>query len=141
MTLARGLHSESQGLETGHRVGAVAFEASDAVSGGFVEEVGADELAVVRCGVSVLVVGHHDDEREVFDRGHVDALVKGTGRGATVADGSDPDHAGFPAQAPGVKSAGHHGHERAEVADHGVVAVAGSSAVDVAVAPAHGTLG
>ena len=77
----------------------------------------------------------------MFDGGEVDAFVESPGGGAAVADRGHSDHAGFAAQAAGIEPAGDHGHEGTEVADHGVVTFAGTSAVDVAIAPAHGTLG
>jgi hypothetical protein len=132
------IHRVADHFEAGGQIRAVHRIRFNAVARAPVGQVGAGELAAVRGGVGVLVVGHDEDEREFFDGGLVQRLVKRAGGGRPVAEARGADAAGNAFHPAGKKDPVHDGYHRAEVADHRQQPGLRAAAVDVAVAPAHG---
>ena len=89
-----------------------------------------------------MVVRHHDDHRQFLDRRHVHALVERPRAGAAVADARRADDAfERAAHPPRHERACHDADHRAQVADHGEKTLLRATAMDVAVAGAHGAEG
>ena len=61
------------------QVGAVQFIAFEAVTAGAINQVGAGKLAIVRSGISVMIVGRDHYQRNVLDRGDVHSFMGGAG--------------------------------------------------------------
>ena len=110
--------------ETGRhlfRIVAVDGFGGDAVTDAAIGEFFAGELVAGGGGKRVPIVFDHQDERQLPHRGHVEAFVEITGRGAAVADEIDGDAVAarlFEREG----GAGRHRDHRAEVADHADVA-------------------
>ena len=110
---------------------------SNAVAYPLVREACAGELPFGGRGISVLIVGHDDDERQFFDGGLVEGFVKGAGGGGPIAQARCADGAGNFFETPREQHAVHHGNHRAEVADHRQITFARMAAMDVAITSAH----
>src|SRR2546423_9663663 len=57
------------------QVGAVQFITFEAVTAGAINQVGAGKLAIVRSGISVMIIGRDHYQRNVLDRGDVHSFM------------------------------------------------------------------
>ena len=109
----------------------------DAVTDGFVREIGAGKLIGGRRGIGELIVGDDEDERQFFDSGLVERFVKSAGGSCAFAEARDTDDAGNSFHAACKQNSVHDGNHRAEMADHRQITFLRTTAVDIAIAPAH----
>ena len=85
-----------------------------------------------------MVVRDHHDEWKLVHGGGIESLVESAGGCPSVADAGRAHDALLAFEAACEKRSGHAGDHGPKVADHGIVAVAGTATVDVSVAAAHG---
>src|ERR1043166_980889 len=87
----RALDGGANDFQALREVGPVDRAALVTVGLGPIDQVRTGELAVVRRGIRVVIVGGHDDQRDVLDRGDVHAFVRRTGLHAAFANRGKPD--------------------------------------------------
>ena len=90
----------------------------DAVAHGFIREVGTDKLAVIRRGISVLVVGNDQNERKFFHGRLIKRFVKRASGGRTFANTRHADESSDTFHAPRKQNPVDDGNHRTKVADH-----------------------
>ena len=95
------------------------------------------ELAVVRSGISVMVVGRNDHQGHLFHSGDVHPLVKCAGLHPAFADACQNDKVFFSLKSFRHQRAHSDRNHCAEMTDHGELIVARSAPMDVTIAPAH----
>lgn len=61
-------HRVTEGVQAFSQVGAVHFMGRHAVADGLVGQIAAGELARVRRRVGILIIGHHQNQRQSFNR-------------------------------------------------------------------------
>src|SRR5712692_4569578 len=87
-----------------------------------------------------MIVGCDNDERNLFDRRDVHSLVKRTRLHAAFTDATQTDEILFAFETLGHQRAHRHRNHRAEMTDHGELALERKAAVNIAIAPAHRAL-
>ncbi len=83
-------------LQAVPEIGSIQGMAFDAVPDGPIDQIFAGELSTVWRRIGVLIVHHHDNQRQFFDRRQVDSLMESAGGGPAVADGRGTDRGSVP---------------------------------------------
>ena len=88
----RSLNGRPDHFEAIGQIGRFHTMASDPIAYGLVEQILACELAIVRCGICILVIRHDDHQRKLLDRSHVDTFVERPGGSASVSEARCADN-------------------------------------------------
>ena len=124
-------------FEAGMKIGSVHGVAFHAVSDGFIDEIRAYELPIVRRGIGVLIIRNHHDQRQSLDRGEVHAFVKGSSGRAAFTNAGRTDRSVQTAETPREESPGDGRDHRTEMTDHRQQPFPRPSAMHIAVPTTH----
>src|SRR5205807_1490754 len=133
----------SSGYNILHRLKAFAqiipidLVAFDAITQSLIDQLRTGELARSRCGIGILIIRNHQNQREFLDGSLIESLVKGASRSTAIADTRRPDRVRRTFEAPRQQHPIDDGDHRAQMADHRQQPFFGSAPVDVSVASPH----
>ena len=137
---ARTFHCATDYLETRTEVRPIKTVTFKAIPDGAVDEIVARELAIIRRGISIMIICRDDHQRHLFYCRDIHSLVKRTGLHSAFADARQADEVFLSLKAFRHQRAHSHRNHRAEMANHGELVVLRATSMDVAVTSAHGTL-
>ena len=136
-TGAGARHGVTHNLQTRGQIRAIHGMGFHAITSGFVRQIAAGKFAVIWRRVGVMVVGNNEHERQFFNGGLIERLMKRAGGRAAIADAGRANRAGDAFHAAGEQHAVHNGNHCAEMTDHRQITFLGPAAVNVAVASTH----
>jgi len=76
---AGAFHRRTDHVEALRQIGPIQFVAFEAITAGAIDQVGAGELAIIRSGIGIMIIGCDDDQRHVLNRGDIQTLMAGAG--------------------------------------------------------------